>query len=565
MDWETERHTREERLLQTLAHTGLGFYVLVAALLAVLGWGAYAYLTQLRKGLVVTGMRDYVSWGLYITNFVFFIGISHAGTLISAILRVTGADWRRPITRMAEAITVFALLVGAPMVVIDMGRPDRILHVLRYGRIQSPILWDVIAVTTYLTGSLLYLYIPMIPDLALLRDRFTGWRGWLYRILSLGWRGSPQQRERLERGVAIMAVLIIPIAVSVHTVVSWLFGMTVKPGWHSTIFGPYFVVGAIFSGIASILVAMALFRRAFHLEDYITPRHFRNLGLLLLAMDLIYIYFTLGEYLTGFYGGMHSEAAVLASVFTGRFALMFWSTVILGFFLPAFMLAVPPLLPERRPERAPRPLSRMLRPALATSVLVVTVLVASGRPGMAATLFDMNVVWTRLGWVLLAAVPVLFVLVLPELKAHPVATTVGAAVLVNVAMWAKRYIIVVPTLENPFIPIPQYTPTEWAHYTPTWVEWAITAGAFAAFALLYMLFAKVFPIVSIWETREEQGSGGAEGQTSGGAGEHGGRGEGWRQNPSPHPSHAPLHASTLAQSPQHPSTPAPMHKVEVVS
>lgn len=502
MDWEIERDTPENRLLQTLTHTGLGFYVLVAALLAILGWGVHAYLQQLREGLVVTGMRDYIAWGLYITNFVFFIGISHAGTLISAILRVTGADWRRPITRMAEAITVLALLVGAPMVIIDMGRPDRIAHIVLYGRIQSPVLWDVISVTTYLTGSLLYLYIPMIPDLALLRDRFSGWRGSLYRILSLGWQGTPGQRERLERGIAIMAILIIPIAVSVHTVVSWIFGMTVKPGWHSTIFGPYFVVGAIFSGIASILIAMALFRRALHLEDYITPRHFRNLGLLLLVLDLIYIYFTLSEYLTGFYTGMEAEAAVLASVFTGRFAPMFWSTVVIGFFLPAIMLAVPPLLPER-PVPAPRPMRRVLRPALATLVLVIVAGLAIDQPGTVAASLDLSALWVHPGWVLLAAGSVLFLLILPELKAHPIATTVGASILVNVAMWVKRYLIVIPTLENPLAPISQYTPTEWAHYAPTWVEWSITAGAFAAFILLYVLFAKVFPIVSIWETRED--------------------------------------------------------------
>ncbi len=502
MDGHTAPDAREDRLLRTLTHSGLGFYALLAVLVAVLGWGGYAYFRQLREGLVVTGMRDYIAWGMYITNFVFFIGISHAGTLISAILRVTGAEWRRPITRMAEAITVFALLVGAPMILIDMGRPDRILHILQHGRIQSPILWDVIAITTYLTGSLLYLYVPMIPDLALLRDRFSGWRGLLYRVLSLGWRGSAEQRERLERGVAIMAVLIIPIAVSVHTVVSWIFGMTVRPGWHSTIFGPYFVIGAIFSGIASILIAMALFRRAFRLEAYITPHHFRNLGLLLLALDLIYVYFTLSEYLTGFYIGKHAEASVLASLFSGRFALLFWATVIVGFLLPAVMLTVPPLLPERRAV-VPRPLGRVLRPALAGVVLIAALGLSVGQWDVAATVWGTNLGWERIGWALLAAIPLLFVIALPELKAHPVATTVAAAVLVNVAMWTKRYIIVVPSLENPLVPIPPYTPSEWALYTPTWVEWSITAGAFSAFVLLYVLFAKVFPIVSIWETREE--------------------------------------------------------------
>jgi molybdopterin-containing oxidoreductase family membrane subunit len=161
---------REQNLLRSVLENTWRFYVWVGFLIVVLLWGLYAYIQQLRNGLIVTGMRDQISWGLYITNFVFFIGISHAGTLISAILRVTDTAWRTPITRMAEAITVFALCIGGPMVMIDMGRPDRMLNLFRYGRIQSPIIWDVLGVSTYLTGCILYFYIPMIPDLAFLAE-----------------------------------------------------------------------------------------------------------------------------------------------------------------------------------------------------------------------------------------------------------------------------------------------------------------------------------------------------------------------------------------------------------
>ena len=155
-------------------------------------WGLYAYIHQLRQGLIVTGMRDQTSWGMYITDFVFFIGISHAGTLISAVLRVADAGWRRPITRLAEGITVFALCIGGPMVIIDMGRPDRMLNLFIHGRIQSPIFWDVLGVSTYLTGCIIYLYLPMIPDLAFLakREEFSQWRRKLYRALSLGWTAT---------------------------------------------------------------------------------------------------------------------------------------------------------------------------------------------------------------------------------------------------------------------------------------------------------------------------------------------------------------------------------------
>src|SRR3990170_6575051 len=279
---------RESVLFRPIEETGRGFYLVVGLLAVVLGWAGFAYSRQIAVGLDVTGLNRPVYWGLYITNFVFFIGISHAGTLVSAILRVFGAEWRRPITRAAEAITVFALVLGTGNIMIDMGRPDRLLNILRYGRFQSPLVWDVASLSIYLTASLTYLYLPLIPDLAILRDRpgLSRWRQWLYTKLSLGWTGTEKQKHRLERLIGIMAVLIIPIAVSVHTVVSWVFAMTVQPMWHSTIFGPYFVIGAIFSGIASIIIAMAILRRVYHLEDYLKPIHFNNLGLLLLVITL---------------------------------------------------------------------------------------------------------------------------------------------------------------------------------------------------------------------------------------------------------------------------------------
>jgi molybdopterin-containing oxidoreductase family membrane subunit len=488
----------EAPILRPLYQTGWGFYVLVTLLLSVIAVGGYAYFTQLRVGLGVTGLNDRVSWGIYITNFVFFIGVSHAGTLISAILRVTGTEWRRPITRMAEAITVFALLVGAPMVLIDMGRPDRILNLFRYGRLQSPILWDVLSITTYITGSLLYLYLPMIPDLALLRDRLTGvarWKRCLYRVLSAGWQGTERQKLWLERGISAMAIVIIPVAVSVHTVVSWIFAMTLRAGWHSTIFGPYFVVGAIFSGIAAIITAMAIFRRVYHLEDFLTVRHFRNLGYLLLTLNLAYLYFTISEYLTVFYGGESEHMALIQALFYGPFSRAFWTMVGIGLVLPAFLVVLPSIpyldLLRRVPGLRPVPLG------VATALLVlIVVLRSSSLPaasGLAIPPTTALVTAMVLG-------SLAFLAVLPELRERPVASVVLASILVNAGMWIKRYIIVVPSMELPL------TPTEWATYRPTWVEWSITAAAFAAFILLYALFAKVFPLISIWEVREAKES-----------------------------------------------------------
>jgi molybdopterin-containing oxidoreductase family membrane subunit len=332
----------EETALAPILRTSRWFYLWVAFLLAVLSWGMYAYTVQLRDGLIVTGMRDRISWGLYITTFVFFIGISHAGTLISAILRVTQAGWRTPVTRMAEFITAVALACGALFVIIDLGRPDRVLNVIIYGRWQSPIVWDVVAITTYLTASLMYLFLPMIPDLALYRDRLSGkvprWQSWLYGILSVGWTGNPSQRRSIASAIALMMILIIPIAVSVHTVVSWIFAMTLREPWNSTIFGAFFVAGAIYSGIAVLIILMAVLRKIYHLEEYITEKHFVYLGYLLAAMAVIMIYGNLSEFITVGYKLEGEGEFHFRQLFLGQFAGFYWFYFVGGLILPVVLV-----------------------------------------------------------------------------------------------------------------------------------------------------------------------------------------------------------------------------------
>ena len=325
-------------LLQPIIAARGSFYYLAMALLGFTAFAFIAWIAQLRSGLGVTGLNVPVYWGVYITNFVFFIGISHAGTLISAILRLCHAEWRRSITRAAEVITVLVLFFGVGSIIMDLGRPDRALNVLKHPNLRSPLLWDVCSITVYLTASTIYLYLPLIPDIALLRD-FGGKFSWFYRVLALGWKGTARQVRILHRAIAVMAVIVIPIAVSVHTVVSWVFAMTVQPMWHSAIFGPYFVVGAIFSGIAAIIIAMALIRRIYYLHDYLKPVHFNHLGLLLLVMTLLWFYFTFAEYLTTFYGGEPSHLSIFYSKLTGRFAPAFWAMVIACFAIPFPILA----------------------------------------------------------------------------------------------------------------------------------------------------------------------------------------------------------------------------------
>ncbi|MEE8437894.1 MAG: NrfD/PsrC family molybdoenzyme membrane anchor subunit, partial [Candidatus Neomarinimicrobiota bacterium] len=289
------------QLIKPIVNKGRATYLLGGVLFVIFMWTMYMYSTQLSKGLGVTGLNRPKSWGFYIVNFVFFIGISHAGTLISAILRLSKAEWRRPITRMAEVITAIVLAIGGLHPILDLGRPDRMLNLFYYGRLQSPLLWDVTAITCYFTASTVYLFLPMIPDMAILRDRGIKPQ-WLYSFLSWGWTGTVRQKHILEKAISILMIMVIPIAISVHTVISFIFSMTLQPGWHSTIFGPYFVVGAIFSGIAALLIVMIIFRKVFHLEDYLKLVHFQYLSTLLLIMSILWFYFTFAEYLTGVYG-----------------------------------------------------------------------------------------------------------------------------------------------------------------------------------------------------------------------------------------------------------------------
>jgi molybdopterin-containing oxidoreductase family membrane subunit len=408
-------------LLRPVEEGGVGFRVAFTLLTLVLLTGWVLFSRQILYGLGVTGLNQPVAWGFYIVNFVFFIGISHAGTLISAILRLSNAEWRRPITRMAEVITVVVLAIGGFHPLLDMGRPERLLNIFTAGRLQSPLLWDVTAISAYFMASTVYLYIPMIPDIALLRDRGV-WPKALYRFLAWGWEGTPRQQAVLNRAVSIMMVVVIPIAVSVHTVISYIFAMTLQPGWHSTIFGPYFVVGAIFSGIAALMVVMIVMRRVFHLEAYLKQVHFDQLSKLLLVMSLLWFYFTFSEFLTAFFGSEPSEMRVFSYKFSGPYAPFFWGMVACNFFIPATILVF-----------------RRLR-----------------------------------------TIPGIFF----------------ASCAVVVGMWLERLNIVVPSLANPRLPYPT------GFYMPSIVEWGMFAGAIATFILGFVLFARFFPLISIWEIQE---------------------------------------------------------------
>ncbi|MBW8011892.1 MAG: hypothetical protein FVQ83_11745 [Chloroflexi bacterium] len=311
--------------------------LLWGGLLVVMGIGVAAYVRQFILGLGVTGMNRPVYWGVYITNFVFFIGLAHSGTFISAILRLSGAEFRKPLARAAEALTLFSLPFGVASIMIDMGRPDRVMNVILYGRFESPLLWDFTAVSLYLFSSVVFFYLSLLPDIALCRDRLEdvpSWQRSMYRILALGWKGHPEQFHRLERVMDGMAIFMTMLVVTVHTVVSWVFGMTIQPVWHSALIGPFFLLGAIFSGTAAVVIVLAILRKAYHLEDVLPVGLFNSLRKLLIVFSLGWLYMMIAEHLTLYYGNIPEEMEVFWQRFTGDFSIMFWVMTFAVFVVP---------------------------------------------------------------------------------------------------------------------------------------------------------------------------------------------------------------------------------------
>lgn len=327
--------------LGSMGRPGGRFWLLLCVLAAAVLVGVFAYAIQVREGLAVAGYGDDAFWGIYEANLVAFIGVSYGGAVVSAILRLTGARWRAPVTRIAEAMALVSLLVGMAFLLVHLGRPDRFWMILVRPQVGSPLVWDFAAITTYLVATAMFLYLPLIPDLALVRDRARGTRARIYGALALGWRGLPDQRAALDRGILVMAILIIPLAVIVHSVLSWTFAVTGRPGWHSTIFAPYFVVAALYSGVAMVVLVVAGFRAGYRLGAFIEKRHFVNLGYLMVVLGLVYLYLTFSELLTEGYVMAEETVPVLEAVLFGGYAPLFWVFVLVGGVLPLLIIAVP--------------------------------------------------------------------------------------------------------------------------------------------------------------------------------------------------------------------------------
>ncbi|MEO6255111.1 MAG: NrfD/PsrC family molybdoenzyme membrane anchor subunit [Ferruginibacter sp.] len=397
--------------------------------------GGYALYLQIAKGHEVTGMRDNVVWGLYIANFIFFIGISYAGAVISGILHILQVEWRKPIIRIAEMITVISTVIGPIFILLCIGRLDRLHHLFLYPRLQSPITWDVLAIGTYFTGSVIFLYLALIKDFAIYRDaklNIPKWKQKFYRIMAIGYRGTPSQNRHIKISTNLMAIMIVPLAIIVHSVLSWIFGMTLRPGWHSTIFGPYFVLAAIYSGTGVLIMSMWVYRRMYKLNSYLTDKHFIYLGYIMMILGAGYGYFTFSEYLTDWFASEKWTSEVIEKLFNpAKYGWWFLFANVAGILLPILVVAIPK-------TRTPNLI------AIASFFMVI-------------------------------------------------------------ALWVKRYLIIVPTLESPLLPM-QDTRMEYVKYSATWVEWALTFAGIATFFLFFTLLSKFVTVIPISEFANKEKS-----------------------------------------------------------
>ena len=328
----------------TLGNPGKTYYILIGFVLSMLALGGIALLYQIRYGLGVAGYTPPVLWGVYITTFVFWVGIAHSGTLISAILYLFRSAWRTAVYRTAEAMTVFAVLTAGLFPLIHVGRIWYAYWLFPYPNqrqlwvnFKSPLVFDVFAISTYLTVSALFLIVGLIPDIAAIREKATGWRKKLYTVTALGWRGTNQQWRHYTKAYLYMAALATPLVLSVHSVVSWDFAVSIVPGWHATIFAPYFVAGAIYSGVAMVITLMVPLRKAFKMERYVTVDHFENLAKLLLLTGMIVMYAYVIEYFMAWYSGNPFEQQSFWNRAFGDYWWATWTMIICNGFLPLFL------------------------------------------------------------------------------------------------------------------------------------------------------------------------------------------------------------------------------------
>lgn len=390
----------------------------------------YAVANLLIRGVGIWGINIPVGWGFDIVNFVWWIGIGHAGTLISAFLLLMRQEWRTSINRFAEAMTLFAVACAGLYPLMHLGRPEYFYFLIPYPantgmwpQFRSPIVWDFFAISTYGLVSFLFWFVGLLPDLATLRDRAKNkFVRLIFGILAMGWRGSARHWQRYQKTYFLLAALAAPLVVSVHSIVSLDFASGIVPGWHSTIFPPYFVGGAIFSGMAMVLTIIIPLRTGYGLQGFITARHLDNLAKVMLASGLVVAYGYLMELFNAWYSGNIYEMHVATDRALGFYAPLYWLMIICNVLLPQLL-------------------------------------------------------WFKR---IRNNIPLLFIM----------------ALLINVGMWTERFVIVVTSLHNDFLP------SAWGNYIPTGWDIATFVGTIGLFLSLVFLFIRFLPVISIFEMRK---------------------------------------------------------------
>ena len=409
---------------------GLGWWISLTISFALFIVGVIATYHTVTTGIGTWGLNKTIGWAFDITNFVFWIGIGHAGTFISAILFLFNQKWRTSVNRSAEAMTLIAVMCAGLFPIIHMGRPWLFYWVLPYPNtrgtlwvnFRSPLLWDFFAISTYFTISAVFWYLGLVPDLATARDRTKSKvRRAFYKILSLGWNGSNRTWSRYETVYGVLAALATPLVLSVHSIVSFDFATSLIPGWHSTIFPPYFVAGAVFSGFAMVMTLMILVRKLMRLEDYITRQHLENMCKVALLTGSIVALAYLTEIFIALYSGNPNEIFVIINRGLGPYAWAYW------------------------------------------------------------IMFGCNALVSQLFWIkkFRTSIPIIFVM----------------SILINVGMWFERFVIIVTSLHRDFLP------SSWAMYAPSLTEVGLLVGSFGLFFTAFLIFLRVFPVISINEVK----------------------------------------------------------------
>ena len=404
-----------------------GWWTLMIIMLVLVVFGLVGLVQQIKHGHIVTGMRDHVVWGIFIVNFIFFLGIGYAGAILAGIFHLTRLQWAKPLHRIAVLFSLVGLCIGPIFIFLCVGRLDRILYLFKYARIQSPITWDVLAILTNLILVSTYLYIAHIRDFAKLRDTqvfsMPGWKRRLYTKLALGFRSTPQQITHLNRAQNVLAATMIPTAILADSLLAWLFGMSLRPGWHSTLFAPEFILVAIFSGVALLILLMWIYRQKYGLHSLITGQHFQYAGYVLLMLSLGFAYFTFSEYITEWYNINETHGRWLDKFLTfGEFGMMSAVTISFAIVIPITVLIIPKL---RNPG----------------SITFISVLILVG-------------------------------------------------------LWFKRYLIIVPTLETPYLPI-QDIRSEYVNYGATWVEWSLSLAGLGLGVIILLLLNFMAPVIPV--------------------------------------------------------------------